>query len=78
MPGDPRECRQHAVRCLELAQTATSPQAKEKFVSLAATWLHLALQLETALALLEAENGETHEGGQREIDWLAAYRGLSN
>ena len=46
------------MRCLELARTASSPQAKEKFGSLAATWVHLAIELEKALALLEAENKE--------------------
>jgi len=55
MPGDPRECRQHAVRCLELARTVSSPLAKEKFVSLAATWMQLAVQLEMTLSLLESE-----------------------
>jgi hypothetical protein len=55
MPGDPKECREHAIRCLELARTASSQEAKEKFISLAATWQHLAGQLEVTLAILESD-----------------------
>jgi hypothetical protein len=43
MPGDPRECRQHALTCVRLAQTSASPQAREQFASLANTWLRLLL-----------------------------------
>lgn len=55
MPGDPKECRQHALRCLELARTTINPGAKQRFVDLAATWQCLANQLESAIALLEEE-----------------------
>jgi len=53
MPGDPQECRQHALTCVRLAQTSASPQAREQFASLANTWLRLASALEQARAFLD-------------------------
>ncbi len=61
MPGDPKECRQHAVACLRLAQTAASPEAREHFASIANTWLKLADELETTKALLAALNEDEQE-----------------
>ena len=58
MPGDPTECREHALRCLELAKSATSPQAKAKFLNLASSWTHLATDLVAMGALIEAEKTE--------------------
>ena len=58
MPGDPKECRQHALTCARLAQTLASPQARERFASLANTWLRLADDLERTLALLETFDDE--------------------
>ncbi len=56
MPGDPRECRQHAMRCLQLAAEARNDSIKEHFLSLAATWQGLAKQLEKARDLLEIDD----------------------
>jgi hypothetical protein len=42
MPGDPKECRQHARRCAELASVATTPEAREQFLSLQMSWIRLA------------------------------------
>ena len=53
MPGDPKECREHAKRCLELAEAAPSLISKIRFEGLAHTWLRLANDLEHAKALLE-------------------------
>ena len=53
MPGDPKECREHAKHCQELADAAPSPMAKARFEDLAQTWLRLACDLEHAKALLE-------------------------
>jgi hypothetical protein len=62
MPGDPKECRQHALTCARLAQTSASPQARERFASLANTWLRLAEDLERTFALLETfENEDERE-----------------
>jgi hypothetical protein len=54
MPGDPKECRQHALNCIELAKTAPSVQARETFANLANTWLRLAADLDASQALLDA------------------------
>jgi hypothetical protein len=51
MPGDPKECRQHALRCTELAKKADSPERARVFRSLAQQWLKLAIELEHAHAL---------------------------
>ena len=50
MPGDPKECRQHAERCGELARLATTPEARDQFLSLQRTWIRLASE---ARALIE-------------------------
>jgi hypothetical protein len=42
MPGDPKECRQHALNCARLAQTSPYPHAREHFARLARTWIKLA------------------------------------
>jgi hypothetical protein len=55
MPGDPKQCRQHALRCADLAHTATSPQLKSLLIELSKNWLKLAIELERTHALLEME-----------------------
>ena len=54
MPGDPKECRQHAERCEELARLASTPEGRETFLSLQMTWIRLAAELDRAGALIEA------------------------
>jgi hypothetical protein len=54
MPGDPKECRQHAAHCYVLAAQATSPSAKETFTNLAKHWERLAAELESAQVFLRA------------------------
>jgi hypothetical protein len=56
MPGDPKECRQHALACVRLAQTSATPQTREQFANLARTWIRLADDLERTLAILEADD----------------------
>ena len=46
MPADPEECRQHALHCVRLAQTAATPQGRDHFAKLARTWIGLAEDLE--------------------------------
>ena len=58
MPGDPKECRQHALACVRLAQTSTTPELRHHFASLARTWVRLADDLERTLAVLDAEDDE--------------------
>ena len=54
MPGDPKECRQHAERCAELARLANTPAARDTFLSLQMTWIRLAMELDRARALIDA------------------------
>ena len=58
MPGDPKECRQHALTCVRLAQTSAYPQAREQFANLAQTWLRLAADLEKTLTLIDDPDEE--------------------
>ena len=53
MPGDPKECREHAKNCREMAAATSSPLAKAQFEELARTWTRLANDLEHAKALVE-------------------------
>jgi hypothetical protein len=52
MPGDPRECRQHAWRCAELAVAARNDELKQMLVELSKNWLKIATDLEQMQALL--------------------------
>ena len=54
MPGDPKECRAQARCCLEHAAAATSPLAKDHFLSLAESWSRLARELEATKRFLDA------------------------
>jgi hypothetical protein len=42
MPGDPRECRRHALRCAELAVSAAPQQLKAALLELSKNWEQLA------------------------------------
>jgi hypothetical protein len=50
---EPMECRKRALRCGELAETATNFQVKAVFTYLAEHWLKMAVDLERAQALPE-------------------------
>ena len=52
MPGDPKECRENAKRCLEIAQTARTEADRERLEGLAQRWLALATDFEAANVLL--------------------------
>ena len=58
MPGNPKECRQHARTCLQLAEEARSQEVARTFVDLAHSWTKLAIELESAQALLAALDEE--------------------
>ena len=51
MPTNPKECRERASRCIELADRATDGQLKEILKTLARRWQQLALEQERAQAL---------------------------
>ena len=52
MPGDPRECREHAKQCLVLA-VQSSPLAKAQFEQFARIWARLAADIERSNLLLQ-------------------------
>jgi hypothetical protein len=52
MPGDPKECRTHALNCMLLAKQATNEESKRTFTNLARSWTTLAVELEQAQSLL--------------------------
>jgi hypothetical protein len=52
MPGDPKECRDHAQRCWALAAQAAQPELKHHFTDLAQRWARLAADLEATEDLL--------------------------
>jgi hypothetical protein len=58
MPGDPKECRLHALRCAELATTAKTPQLRATFLDLSKGWVRLAESLEKPGASLAAAGWE--------------------
>jgi hypothetical protein len=53
MPGDPNECREHAKRCLKIAQETTNPALRASLEEIAEKWLRLAADLEATKPLLE-------------------------
>jgi hypothetical protein len=65
MPGDPKECREHAKRCLKIAQEATNPALRASLEEIAQQWLRLAADLEATKPLLE-EWGVASPGCNRE------------
>jgi hypothetical protein len=54
MPGDPKECRKHALNCTLLAKQASTEASKQTFLSLSKSWTRLAAELQDAGALLKA------------------------
>lgn len=56
MPGDPRECRQHAMRCAELAANVKDVDFKATYLALAKQWEMFAAELEEAETTLKELN----------------------
>jgi hypothetical protein len=52
MPGNPKECRENAKQCLELASGARTQAGRERFEGLAQRWIALANDYEVANLLL--------------------------
>ena len=53
MDVDPGECREHALDCVRMAQTASTPEVGEIWSDLARTWLRFASDLEANECLLD-------------------------
>jgi hypothetical protein len=54
MPGDPKQCREHARRCWALASQIKNPALKDSLIEAAKRWAVLAAELETIHSLLHA------------------------
>ena len=52
MPGNPKECRMHALQCAELAADARVPQLKASLLELSLNWEKLAREFEATQLLL--------------------------
>ena len=52
MPGNPKDCRLHAMRCAELAAQTKTPELKASLLELSVNWAKLAGDLEATNALL--------------------------
>jgi hypothetical protein len=78
MPGDPKECREHAKRCLKIAQEATNRALRASLEQIAQNWLRLAADLDATKPLLEAWGDPCLFGklGSRGVD-SASSRPLS-
>jgi hypothetical protein len=63
MPGDPKEFRENAQRCLAMAAEAPNPDLRESLVETAQRWLRLATDIEATDCLLETSpDRATHRG----------------
>ena len=54
MPGNPRQCRLNAARCLALAKRARKPETRQLFTEMAETWKKLAAETECDKPLIQA------------------------
>jgi hypothetical protein len=61
MPGDPKECRLRAVKCMQLANETTNLELRRTFVDLAHHWNRIAAELDDAQALLNVLNQVTDD-----------------
>ena len=54
MLGDPKECRLHAMNCMELIEDTANPKTKRTFVGMTHHWNRIAIELEDAQVRLDA------------------------
>jgi len=64
MPGDPKECLEHAAECQRLADMAKSEHARDVFLDLAKTWIKLARDLRHSQDILGTRGGDGPEPRQ--------------
>jgi hypothetical protein len=66
MANPPKECRRHALACVQLALDSALPKDKETFARLATRWISLAEDLEAIEAQLKSKRETaTREGTSR-------------
>jgi hypothetical protein len=56
MPGDPKQCRLHALHCVEMAATVKTAQLKATFLDLSKSWVRLAESLEQNHAVMDKDD----------------------
>ena len=56
MPGDPKRCREHSLRCAELAMTAPTPELKLQLIELSKNFLNLSLEMERNIAIMAMDD----------------------
>ena len=61
MPGDPKECREHALHCEQLAETVATLTGQQIFLDLARSWRRLAAELKSAQSFLALVDGMTFD-----------------
>ncbi len=61
MPGDARECRRRAARCVALANGSKIEIEKQRLMALAATWARLADKLERSEATADSTKTQDRE-----------------
>jgi hypothetical protein len=54
MAGDPKQCREHAAQCKDLAAHTLDRRATAAFMDLAETWERLAAELESSQVFVRA------------------------
>ena len=64
MNSDPKQYRNYAKQCTEMARKARSAEHKELLTYLANTWLRLAMEVEGSRTLLEGYPPTAFEGYQ--------------
>jgi hypothetical protein len=64
MPGDPKQCREYAHQCAEMAQRARNPEHRKTLTQLAQAWLGVAAELERSQTLLDAYPEPTPTGAK--------------
>jgi hypothetical protein len=62
MSGKPKECRERAAECMELARNARSPDHKTLLTGLAQSWLNLAVDIERSAAFSAHRNAGEDTG----------------
>ena len=67
MPGDPKECRERAKRCHQMAAETTHPNLKQSLTEIADHWMRLATELDATKRLLDEWGDPRFVGNPRRV-----------
>jgi hypothetical protein len=68
MPGDPRECREHAKHCFDLAKATANPVLQDSLNDIGHHWMRLATELEATMRLLkDLDEVDTVRNGRGDV-----------